>query len=1250
MRSQAYTDSVSRSWRSSIRNSERMTPSRTKIFSCPDCSLRVTGCEKECPNCGKPFGPDVKLECPFCGTLVSPNSDVCPSCQVNYLDFVEEAEQRLLDKALDRITQEIDVLRTTGADEEHTEGGDGANAKTFEVEETQDIVCPVCDGLVSMSDEECPYCGAIFEMEAPDELFAPEESAYCPACGEFVDLDVPTCPSCGAEFELEEGAPGLHVSEPENLIKKLHIVSRAKSIGRRGSLAGRSQVQDAATRRGLSNGGSVTNGTGIINGRSLINGSGQINGVHLVNGKGAVNGRDLVNGMGILNGSAGRRHYPLDGREKSPFYVRWQFIAAIIAIVIVTPSILHFTNTGDGAPYAIDGDFSDWDTRTMFTSTDTSADPDAQAIEWSVDQCDNVVYLYVRATEELMTEPEAERIVLFIDRDDLNCTGYMMGRIGADFIVEIMGWNGSIRSSTLLEFCSDDDQLDWSQWSNARAVKSTVAQNQLEAMATLPVPVNESAKFILTAQTQQGMACVSQPVATDGGLLVIEQRAASGISKDGILESGTSTGYLQLRFTCQGEGGTVDSIIPALFGISSFEPVEPFAIDVGEERVIDLRVDSSTLANGEFVSASIGETDVCSSFKYVQIVGSPVRAYAYDRPQNIMIDGAFADWNGKTVDDADGLAIQNPNVDIDESGANTTGDYSYFFVGVRGNLCAGAYVPKACTSQVCVGGAITVPCRRTAEDFIRIYVDSDMSSATGRVMTIGQLTIGADQMIEVCGLSCKIVSVQAFLNVAGTWALIPMTVDAAKDDSRIEIGVVNDAVGGHDGFRYLIEATDWQGEADYASDQAIDLISRTWAIESSETCQHATSLSYQRKLFYDGSNFWGVYFDGTDTVCAYSADGGETWTNRGAVFKSSGVRDASIWYDSGNSVVYAVGDRSSATRYVYIQKGSVDSESCTVSWAASDSTPTVSTEEVAEKNAYICRDTNGYLWIICTDLTKSSPQTKYQLGSWQSDSVNDVTAWTSRGSLLPTAQTLDSDLCGTVVPAGVGSDVWAIFAYDGKVFSKKRTGGAWESSEQTIYSESGSQDENTVNAPPSVVVGEDQIVHVVYGDIYEEGGYSKPAIWYTHNQTGSTTWATSIDLDPSKPSDVGNKYPTISVDTVTGSLYAFWVRTDTSGVPQTIMGKKNEDGGSWTSISLGTQTSFPKHYLTAIYSVAGQSNVCWLWTQNTTGTIEVFFDVIPEFGDIVVPSFTTLAIFMVILGRRRSKGWRGRDRKPHSSP
>jgi RNA polymerase subunit RPABC4/transcription elongation factor Spt4 len=1216
-----------------------MTPIIQKIFSCPGCSLRVSGQESACPRCGKEFGPDIKLECPFCGTLVPPHSNRCPSCQIDYLEFMEKAEVHLLEKALEKIVEEIDDLRLDEKpkNEEHLstrkplpEPGVGDRAP--------EAVCPMCKTVVTTSDEVCPSCGAVFEMDTPDEMVGHDERACCPICGEIVGMDVVICPFCGAEFETEDmPAPEPLRAEPVRVFKKPRIIPRPKSVHDRRGLVAEPPELEAWGDSDVSNGVSVTNGISKINGKGRINGRGQINGVHFVNGRGAVNGRDLVNGTGILNGSGARRHYEFERSGKTPFYIRWQFVAILVAIAIVVPSFLHLVNTGEEEPYSIDGDFGDWDSRIMFTAMSIAPDQDAQGVEWSIDTRDDTVYLYVRAAEDLMASSEAERFVLFIDCDDSNGTGYSIGGAGADFMAEMSGWNGSVRSSTLLEFRSDGDQLNWSRWSNARHVKSTVAGNQLEAMARLSTALNESAKFILAAQTELGGMCVSYPVTADCGLLIVEQRAADGISAEGILRSGSTTAYMRLRFTCQGNGGTVESVVPTLTGISSFEPIESFALDAGEERMVDLLVDSSALTYGEFVSATVTAEGLSSTFQYLQVVGGPVCAYAYAPPQDITIDGAFADWAGRTTTDTDGTTLENPNVDIDQVGTDSADENSYFFVSVHGTLCAGVYVPKTCTSRICSGGATTAPSRCTAEDFIRIYIDSDRSNASGRFIEAGAMTIGADHMIEVCGLCCEIISVNAYLYVAGTWALVPVSLDAAKDESKMEIGVGAEAVGDSDNIDFLIEATDWRGETDYASNQTTLQLHRAWAVDSTGTSEYATSLSYQRKLFYDGANFWSFYFDGADTVCSYSDDGGETWTSRGSVFKTAGVRKASIWYDAGNSVVYAVGDRASSTRNIYVQKGSVSSGSSEISWAASDAAPTVSTEGSSEKNSYISRDSNGYIWILCTDVTKTSPTYKYQLESWQSNSVNDVTAWTSRGDLLPSAQTQDGDVCGSIVPAGTGSDMWAVFAYEGEVYGRKYSSGSWESG-QEIYSDTGTQEENTVNSPPSVLVGSDKVVHVVYGDKSEDGGFSKPKTWYTHNNTGASTWVPSSDLNTSKPSDVGNKYPTISVDSVTGDLYVFWMRTDAAGVPKTVMGVTKSDGGSWTSLSFGTQTPYTKHYLTSIYTVEGVSNVCWLWTQNTTGTIEVFFEIIPEFGDVVVPVFTILAVFIAVLGGRRHRG------------
>jgi hypothetical protein len=163
------------------------------------------------------------------------------------------------------------------------------------------------------------------------------------------------------------------------------------------------------------------------------------------------------------------------------------------------------------------------------------------------------------------------------------------------------------------------------------------------------------------------------------------------------------------------------------------------------------------------------------------------------------------------------------------------------------------------------------------------------------------------------------------------------------------------------------------------------------------------------------------------------------------------------------------------------------------------------------------------------------------------------------------------------------------------------------------------------------------VVHVVYGNGRKKSGQSIPSIEYSHNDTGATTFTTAVDLDSYISADVGDYYPTISLDTSTGNLYAFWIQSDTSYVGRNLTGRKCVSG-SWSNLTFESQTTYAKQYLTSIYSVSGEFKICWQWTQNTTSPYHVLFDhVIPEFGDLTLPIIGFIVIFAVYRQRWRSK-------------
>ena len=1280
-----------------------MTPSGMKILSCPDCGYRVSGLEGACPRCGKVFDKDSKFECPFCGTLVPASADSCPSCQIDYLDFSSKAEKKLLDKAMDKILEELDSLMEPGEGEpvcpkcsspldapgiRCPHCGFTPKAKEKAAEETPprpeepseptDALCPICGAWVKSDDPSCSECGAEFVGDEGD-IIEDEELVYCPVCDKPVGLDITVCPHCGAEFEEEEEelepevvvtparaekAPGVkakaketieeveilppppsdvpdpHRTRPKPAIPKdkaplkppFKVIPRPKAVTKRiveserddevVTLRRDRQIQEE---RGLSNGAGIINGRGQINGRGRINGKGQVNGRHLVNGMGAVNGRDMVNGTGFINGKEpgglfGRRRYRFITR------MRWQFLVVLVAILITVPTFMYLSQQRSQSPYSIDGDFGDWEDSTVFTVMTESVAPSTNVIEWSSDSHNTELYFHARTEQNLMASAEAERIALFIDIDGSDDTGYLVTDIGAEYMFDILGWNGSVMSSTVSEYHSDDDddQLDWSSWRVVGSVTSHVSGSEIEAMARLPVQANESTRLVLTTQNEDGICCVSYAVPLEGGLLVVEQTPVPEVALNDVLIQDAEAALLRLRFSSQGEGGSVSSVTPTLEGVSSYSAIEAFSLEAGDTLVVDLRVDSSQILPEEYVSARVTVPGISSSFSRVQIVGEGASAYCMSPPDSIAIDGAFGDWVGKTVKDTDDIPVPNQNIDIDEVGVENSSTEAFFYLSVYGDLCAGVYIPKSCTIPSGSGTGPVITERRTAEDYVRIYIDSDRSTTTGEVLSLGTMVIGADYLVGISGVNCEIGSVTISAHFAGTWVELSFQAEAEKDDRRMEIGLSSASIGSPTDIDFIIEMTDWTRNQDLASNVSIEGM-KGWVVDSSSSAD-ATSMSYQRKLFHDGTNFWSIFYDGSDTVYRYSSDGGETWNTGGTVFSTSAIMDASIWYDSGNQLVYAVGDRSTPSQNVYLQRGSVSPGSHTISWAGSDSTLSVSSVSVGGKNTFICKDLNGYLWILSSRQTGSDPD-KYDLVAYISDSTDSISSgWTEETTML-SPDSSNGDLKGSILPAGSGSDVWAVFNHDSKVDAVKRTSGSWGSVEN-VYTDTGALN-FMITAPASTVIDGDGVVHVVYGDATKDGQEERPHIQYRYRTAGG--WQSAITLDEVDDT-VGHRYPTISLDSSTGNVYAFWLQN----TDDDILCKKNVSG-TWSFVDLDVDTSYTKQFLTSIYSAPGEEYICWQWTQNTSSDIEVIFDVIPEFQDVLVPVFVMMAIFIIALRRRRLK-------------
>ncbi|MCJ7562567.1 MAG: hypothetical protein MUO84_06120, partial [Thermoplasmata archaeon] len=776
-----------------------------------------------------------EIHCPLCGKKVPSDADKCPSCST-------QIETIMAKRNLERVIERRVMRRVKKAQKEELMTPEVPNAPIPEVK----VSCPGCGMDLAGSEVKCPRCGV--------PLGTGGEMIECPECGAQMAVGISSCPSCGVGFEEPvgesaeapdvgaeavvapiEGPEAISMDEPEPVVAEV--------------APGAVTAVPYETSSG---------------GRGLTNGRGAINGTGLVNGTGMINGTGLVNGSGMINGNKTEPHPPAASRRRPRGIARWQFLAVLVALVIIIPTFIYISYAKDSGPYEIDGDFGDWDDSNLYSMTTLTSTPLTSIDAWSVGVDGTRIFFYVSASNDIMSTTAVESIFLFVDSDGNGDTGYSVEGIGADYFLEVDGWNDSVQSSSLSHYDINGDQYDWSSWVTQGGVTHRLNGHELEAGADLQIAISESASFVLYSQDQLERSAVSNQVPISGGVLIVTQELASSVSLSGILPQSSSAALLTLTFECEGADGVVEQVTPVYTGISApSASIASFSLSAGETHVEHIYVNTTALSDGHFVSAMVTDDAISSSFSKVIVNGYAARAYVGSAPSVVYIDGAFGDWYLRTASDVDTIPIVNPNIDVTEVGVFNTTSSSSFYIKVDGEMCAGAYVPALRGKPVPGSGSVVPSERRTAEDILRIYIDSDLFASTGYLMSVESKIIGADYMIEVRGLFGEIASKSVYRYMSNSWSTVGATVNAAIDSQRLEVGVLASVINGGEGLDFIIETTDWNHRQDIVgldSDTMLALTggialtagTKSWVVQSSIDSA-ATAMSYQRKLFYDGS-------------------------------------------------------------------------------------------------------------------------------------------------------------------------------------------------------------------------------------------------------------------------------------------------------------------------------------------------------------------------------------------------------------
>ena len=480
--------------------------------------------------------------------------------------------------------------------------------------------------------------------------------------------------------------------------------------------------------RGRTNG--LTNGSDATNG--LTNGLGRVNGLMsgLARGEGRTNG--LVNGNGFTNGRRGRipTAFPRARREWARSVVG---IASVVLIMILAPIVASMLAAPPQARgIVIDGSFGDWAREAvLFTDPigDAPGNPDVDLVGYKVATSDMGLFAYARVlgTAFRGANGTADVLVALIDADGKNSTGYDAGRVGADYAVELVGWDGVVRETPLYRWNSASNRTDWFGFDYVEPVPAAASQTEVEFSLGINAPTYPNARIALATVDALGRGDATDAVVEPG-------EPALGVAETAIAPAVISTlgevAVLRLDLSPAGPPVAVSfvnvttrgSLPDAAVTLSLYRdngdgvlgPVDalegtaapagraasfPLSLSLNAATTLFVTATLSVLPANETFGVALGNVDAAA----VVAVSSAdlTLSYIATAPEPT-VDGAFGDWSAvpRTADPVGDVAnrggvsaLANANVDLTEVGS-FLGSNASFYLRVDGTMLGGIDVPN----------------------------------------------------------------------------------------------------------------------------------------------------------------------------------------------------------------------------------------------------------------------------------------------------------------------------------------------------------------------------------------------------------------------------------------------------------------------------------------------------------------------------------------------------------------------------
>ncbi len=456
----------------------------------------------------------------------------------------------------------------------------------------------------------------------------------------------------------------------------------------------------------------LVNGLGFLNGKKNSNVNGLSNGLSNGFKNGIINGSGLVNGSGSFKG--GRK-------KKAPPIVRFFVTIAIIGIIIYAPFIgtVIFEK---GAVFAVDGNFNEWNSVLPYYSV-RSAPQDINITMVKFHKANDGLYFFIESKTDLFEN--ASGIYIFIDSDMNSKTGYAIEGIGADFMVEIYGWNKTVKGKELY-FYNSTNQNDYSQFIPIDSVAVFMSKNKMEGF--IPHQFGEFRSVVISTNYagEQDEIKIPQygkmtayivendyqeviPFNTTAPVLKMEIYSHDAYIKNiTFLFNGTSLPIQFKKISIYIDNGdgifnkSTDKEISDKYIVKDARYVtfSKINLKLHGRALIFLTINCSEKElTGRTVVANISKIETNQTYVIYNFIDGG--SYIHTIPQEVNVDGSFLDWRYLAKKDRPGDVVGsagNPetgdfNLDILKYASSFNGHSLEYYMKVSGELFGGTNCP-----------------------------------------------------------------------------------------------------------------------------------------------------------------------------------------------------------------------------------------------------------------------------------------------------------------------------------------------------------------------------------------------------------------------------------------------------------------------------------------------------------------------------------------------------------------------------